>query len=127
MKNCIPLVVAVVLGLAAVLAVGRLLRERRAKQEEIAQRVAAATAIKAGDILTESMIMKKTISVSAKPEQAIAWSRHAMVVGQRALRPVAQGDDLLLNDVAFSRSMNDIVGEGEWAVTLKTPRVAWRE
>jgi Flp pilus assembly protein CpaB len=119
MKNFVPLIMAVLLGLAAVLAVGRLLKERREAKEKITTVVAAAAKISAGDILTESSIMEKPVPVSAKPEQAIPWSRSSGVVGQRALRSVVQGDYLLLTDVAFSRSMGAVVGEGEWAVTMR--------
>jgi Flp pilus assembly protein CpaB len=119
MKNFIPLVLAVVLGLAAVLATGRLLRERREAGERMTSVVAAASAIAQGDILTEGSIRAKRIPLSARPEQAIPWSRAGMVAGQRARRSVVQGDYLLLSDVAFSRSLAEIVGEGEWATTLR--------
>jgi len=119
MKNFVPLIMAVLLGLAAVLAVGRLLKERREAKEKVTTVVAAAVDIKAGDVLSDSMVMQKPVPMSARPEQAISWSRWTMVVGQRAQRSVVKGDYLLLNDVAFSRSMGDSVGEGEWAVTLR--------
>jgi Flp pilus assembly protein CpaB len=119
MKNFVPLIMAVLLGLAAVLAVGRLLRERKEAKEKVITVVAAAVDISDGDVLTETSIRQKKIPVSARPEQAISWSRWSMIVGQRALRSIVQGDYLLLSDVAFSRSMADIVGEGEWAVTLR--------
>ena len=119
MKNFVPLIMAVLLGLAAVLAVGRLLRERKEAKEKIVTVVAAAVDISEGDTLTESSIRQKKIPMTARPEQAISWSRWSMIVGQRALRSIVQGDYLLLSDVAFSRSMAEIVGEGEWAVTLR--------
>jgi len=119
MKNFVPLIMAVLLGLAAVLAVGRLLRERKEAKEKVVTVVAAAVDIGEGDILTESSIRRKKVPITARPEQAISWSRWSMIVGQRALRSIVQGDYLLLSDVAFSRSMADIVGEGEWAVTLQ--------
>lgn len=118
MKNFIPLVIAVLLGLAAVLAVGRLLRERAKLEEDTVSVVAAARDVTENDILTDNSIMEKEVPISARPAQAIFWSRSDMVVGQRAMRSIAQGDYVLLSDVGLSRSMGDIVGEGEWAVTL---------
>ena len=121
MKNFIPLILAVLLGLAAVLAVRRLLQARKQAAEKMTSVVAVARDIAAGDVLTADSIMEKKIPVSARPAQAIFWSRSEMVKGQKALRSIAQGDYVLLSDVGLSRSMADIVGEGEWAVALTLP------
>lgn len=121
MKNFVPLILAVLLGLAAVLAVGRLLKARRRADEAVTSVAAAARDIAMGTVLTTDSIMKKRIPVSARPKQAISWAKAEMAVGQKALRPIAQGDYLLLTDLRISRSMADIVGEGEWAVTLSVP------
>jgi Flp pilus assembly protein CpaB len=121
MKNFIPLVLAVLLGLAAVLAVGRLLQSRKQAEEKTSAVVAVARDINAGDVLTADSVMEKKVPISARPAQAIFWSRSEMVVGQKALRAIAQGDYVLLSDVGLSRSMADIVGEGEWAVSLSVP------
>ena len=121
MKNFIPLVLAVLLGLAAVLAVGRLLQSRKQATEKTTTVVAVARDVTAGEALTSDSIMEKKVPVSARPAQAIFWSRSEMVVGQKALRSIAQGDYVLLSDVGLSRSMADIVGEGEWAVSLTVP------
>jgi pilus assembly protein CpaB len=118
MKNFIPLILAVLLGLAAVLAVGRLLQSRNQAKEKTTLVVSAARDVAAGDVLTADSVMQKKVPVSAKPAQAIFWSRSEMVVGQKAMRSIAQGDYILLSDVGLSRSMGDIVGEGEWAVSL---------
>lgn len=121
MKNFIPLVLAVLLGLAAVLAVGRLLKERNKAKEKTTVVVAVARDVAAGDVLTTDSIMKKEVPLSARPAQAIFWTRSEVVVGQKAMRSIAQGDYVLLSDVGLSRSMADIVGEGEWAVALSVP------
>ncbi len=121
MKNFIPLVLAVLLGLAAVLAVGRVLKARRQAEEETTTVVAAARDVVAGEVLSSDTIMKKKVPVSARPATAIFWSRSEMVVGQKALRSIAQGDYVLLPDVGLSRSMAEIVGKGEWAVSLSVP------
>ncbi len=118
MKNFIPLVLAVLLGLAAVLAVGRLLAARKQAAEKTVTVVAAARDVVEGEIINEASVMKKEIPVSALPAQAIFWSRAEMVTGQKALRSIAQSDYILLPDVGLSRSMANIVGEGEWAVSL---------
>lgn len=121
MKNFIPLVLAVLLGLAAVLAVAKLLKDRKTVAEKTTRVVAVARDVTAGDVLTADSIREKIIPVSARPAQAIFWSRSEMVVGQKALRSIAQGDYVLLSDVGLSRSMANIVGDGEWAVALAVP------
>lgn len=121
MKNFIPLILAVLLGLAAVLAVGRLLAARKQAVERSTTVVAAVRDITEGEIISADFIMKKSIPVSARPEQAIFWSRNEMVIGQKALRAIAQNDYILLSDIGLSRSMANIVGEGEWAISLTVP------
>ena len=118
MKNMIPLILAVLLGLAAVLAVGRLLSQRRMAAEKTVSVVAAAGKIDEGETISEGLLMKKDVPVNALPAQAIYWSRTSMVVGQKALRSIVQGDYVLLPDVGLSGSMGNIVGEGEWAVAM---------
>lgn len=121
MKNFIPLILAVLLGLAAVLAVGRLLQARKQAAEKSTTVVAVARDVTAGEVLTSDALMEKKVPISARPAQAIFWPRAEMVVGQKALRSIAQGDYVLLSDVGLSRSMAEIVGEGEWAVSLTVP------
>ncbi len=121
MKNFVPLVLAVLLGLAAVLAVGRLLRAQKLQEEETVQVVAAVRVVEQGSEITEDMIRAKTIPASAEPMQSIRWLRKDMVIGQKALRAISENDYLLLSDVGLSRSLANIVGEGEWAVALKLP------
>lgn len=118
MKNYIPLVLAVILGLSAVFAVSRLLAQRREAKEETYSVVAAARDITAGEEISEDAIMRKSVPESARPANAIAWANRPMIQGQKALRPIAAGDYIMLSDVGLAKSMANIVGEGEWAVTL---------
>jgi Flp pilus assembly protein CpaB len=118
MKNYVPLVLAVLLGLAAVFAVSRILAARQEAKEGTTSVVAAARDITSGEELTEDAVMQKSVPMSARPAQAISWSQASMIQGQKALRPVIAGDYLLLSDIGLTRSMANIVGEGEWAVSL---------
>ncbi len=121
MKNFIPLILAVVLGLAAVLAVGRLLMAQKMAGEETITVVAAVRDIQQGQELTRDMIRPKEIPISAVPAQAINWSRSEMILAQKALRPITANDYVMLTDVGFSRSLANILGDGEWAVSLPLP------
>lgn len=118
MKNLIPLILAVILGLAAVLAVGRLIRSQDVEEDMIVSVVSAARDIGTGTEISEDMILQKDVPVEAEPRQSIRWSRRDLVLGQKTLRPVLQSDYLLFGDVGFTRSLSSIVGEGEWAVAL---------
>lgn len=118
MKNYIPVVLAVLMGLAAVLAVSRMLNKNQVAPEEEDQVVAALRDLKAGDTVQVDALQKKVIPVSARPADAVVWSKRSLVVGQVLNRPVRAGDYLLSTYMSLSRSMSSLVGEGEWAVTI---------
>jgi len=118
MKNYIPLVLAVLLGLAAVLSVSRMIAKSRQAPEETAWVVAAQRDLKKGEILGADVVMKKEIPVSARPADSIVWSSRQRIVGQKLERAIRTGDYILLSDMRLGRSTADYVDEGEWAVTL---------
>jgi Flp pilus assembly protein CpaB len=118
MKNYVPLILAVLLGLAAVLAVGRLIAKSRQAPENMSTVVAAVRKIAEGETLHGDALMKKEVPVSARPADALPWSKMALVEGQKAKKAIAEGDYVLLSDIGLSRSMANLVGDGEWAVTL---------
>jgi len=118
MKNYIPLVLAVLLGLAAVLAVARLVAKNKQAPEDMAAVVSATRKISEGEDLHTDAVMKKSVPLSARPADAIPWSKVALIEGQKAKKTVAQGDYVLLSDIGLTRGMGNLVGEGEWAVTL---------
>jgi Flp pilus assembly protein CpaB len=118
MKNYIPLILAVLLGLAAVLAVSRMINKNRQAPEEEAWVVAAQRDLKEGDVLQAESAQKKVIPVLARPAEAIVWSRRSLIVGQTLKRPIRAGDYILISDLNLTRSMSSLVGEGEWAVTI---------
>ena len=119
MKNLIPLVVAVVLGLAAVFAVSRTLAGRDDTQEEKIEIVSASRMLDAGETLTEGFINPRVVSASSVPKQRILWGDRAMILGQKMVHSVAKGDYVLLSDVGgVTRSKGGIIGEGEWGVPV---------
>jgi len=120
-KNSIPLVLAVLLGLAAVFAVSRVISSNIPNQEEMVKVVAAQRDIKKGETIAEGYFRPKDVPKSAVPSQAILWSRSAMIAGQKSLRNIASGDYILLGDVGLNQSVGNVVGEGEWAVAIQLP------
>jgi len=113
------LILAVLLGLVAVLAVGRLLSKQKKAEEAVSSVVAAARDLEVGVQLSGDAVMEKMVPVTSRPVNAVAWANHEMIIGQRVLRPVAQGDYVMLTDIGFSRSLASVVGEGEWAVSFR--------
>ncbi len=118
MKNYIPLILAVLLGVAAVLAVRRLLRERQAEPEPTASVLAVNRDLASGDLFTSDILVEKVVPQSARPRQAVYWSEVARVIGQRTVRPIRSGDYVLLSDVGGIRTFGSLVAPNEWAVTL---------
>ena len=120
MKNSIPLILAVVLGLAAVFAVGRVISSNIAQQEEMIEVVAAQREIKAGEILADGFYRPKKIPRSALPAQAIMWNKAQMLNGQKLLINKSAGDYIYLSDFQ-TQGIGNVVGEGEWAVAIQLP------
>ena len=88
MKNTIPLVFAVVFGLAAVFGVSRFIASRTAEAEKNYVDVVAAArdiVVKDGEIKA-SWIMKKKVEISSLPAKAILWTQANSVLGQTVTR-----------------------------------------
>jgi Flp pilus assembly protein CpaB len=118
-KNMIPLILAVILGLAAVYAVNRLLLQKNAlAEEEMIEVIAASRNLQPGEVLTEGSYTKKKIPKSARPTKAILWSQSSIIWERKLKMPVAEGDYILLDDVNSGRGLSDIIGEGEWAISI---------
>ena len=119
MKNSIPLILAVLLGLAAVFAVNKIISENSANVEEKVKIVAATRDLAAGEVISEGFFMPKEVPLYAVPAQAINWNRASMIVGQKLKQPVRKGNYIFIQDVGLSQGMSNIVGEGEWAVAIQ--------
>ena len=119
MKNSIPLIVAVLLGLAAVFAVSKIISTNTAELEEKVKVVAATRDLAAGEVIAEGFFMPREVPVSAVPSQAIPWNRASMILGQRLKQPVQKGNYIFIQDVGLSQGMSNVVGEGEWAVAIQ--------
>lgn len=118
MKNTIPLIVAVVLGLAAVFAVSRTMARQNENIEKTVEVVAASRMLAAGETLTEAFISPRLTPISSLPKQHIKWENRNMIIGQKILHPVSRGDYILLSDVGMTGSMGNIIGDGEWGVPV---------
>lgn len=120
MKNSIPLILAVVLGLAAVFAVGRVISSNLSQQEEMVEVVAAQRDIPAGEVIADGYYRPKKVPRSALPGQAILWNKAPMLNGQKMLTGKTAGDYIYLSDFQ-TQGIGNVVGEGEWAVAIQLP------
>ena len=119
MKNVIPLVVAVILGLVAVFAVSRTMSGHHDENVEMVEVVSASRMLNEGEYVTEGFINPRMVAVSSLPKQHIKWSNRNMIIGQQLIHPVAKGDYVLLSDVGgVTTSKGNIIGEGEWGVPV---------
>lgn len=119
MKNTIPLILAVLLGLAAVLAVSRIIATSSDKFEQTIKVVAASRDLNEGETISEGFIMPKEVPASAVPSQAIPWSRASMIIDQKVQQPISKGNYIFMQEVGLSQGMGNVVGEGEWAVAIQ--------
>lgn len=123
MKNIIPLIVAVVLGFVAVYAVSRTISKQNENTEKIIEVVAASRGLAANETLTDAFINPRMVPSSSLPKQHIKWENRNMIVGQKVLHAIPKGDYILLSDVGMTRSMGNVIGDGEWGtpVTFSDP------
>ena len=118
MKNTIPIVIAVILALAAVFAVSRMRSTTSASSENTVEIVAAARDLSAKESIKEGFVVPRRVPVKALPAKSIPWSKVNIVLGQEVLRSIAKGDYILLNDVGMNHSLSNLVTNGEWAVPV---------
>ncbi len=118
MKNIIPLVVAVILGLAAVFAVSRTVSKDSDSLERKVDVVAAARILEKNETVAESYLYAKHVSASSLPKEHILWKNRNTIVGQKVLKTVTKDDYVLLSDVGMTTSMGNLIGDGEWGVPV---------
>ena len=121
MKNTLPLVIAIVLGLVAVFAVSRMIRPK--DSDKVAQYIYVVSAAKdvtpKDGAIKESWLMKRRVESASAPSKAILWSQINRVVGQTTMRTISRGDYVLASDVAgLEIRLSGTLAEGEWAVPI---------
>ena len=118
-KNIIPLILAVVLALAAVFAVNRLIGQKTLMaSEETVEVVVANRALKPGELINEGALTKKQIPRSAAPSKVVYWHQTDTILNQKMKTSVSRGDYIVLDDIGSSGGLSDMVGDGEWAISL---------
>ena len=119
MKNTIPLIVAVLLGLAAVFAVSKTMKHNEKPEEKRRQVVIVTGDIAEGETVPESRVGLKWVPESAVPKNAIDASNAAFTYNQKAKRAITKGDYLQYPDLELDQSKSRALGDGQWGVPVK--------
>ena len=118
MKNIIPLILAVVLGLAVVFGINHILAEKETSATAMVSVVAAAQKIPVGGVITPSVLVKKDIPRSNMPAKAVPWNQRQLLLKQKSLKVITSGDYILWSDLGGSNGISSLIGEGEWAISV---------
>ena len=118
MKNFIPLILAVVLGLAVVFGINHILAEKEKGAAAMVSVVAAAQKIPLGGVVTPSILVKKDIPRSAMPAKAVLWNQRQLILKQKSLKVITGGDYILWSDLGGADGVSSLIGEGEWAISV---------
>ncbi len=118
MKNFIPLVLAVVLGLAVVFGINHILADKERGATAMVSVVAAAQNIPMGGVITNSVLVKKDIPRSSMPAKAVPWGQRQLLLKQKSLKVITGGDYILWSDLGGSDGISSLIGEGEWAISV---------
>lgn len=119
MKNIIPLVVAVILGLAAVYIVSRLFvtNEEAGKEPQVSV-VVAARDLDAGEELRPGSCTFKNLPQSAVPKTALLWENVSLTYGQTLPHEIKQGSYIHFEDIQLNVSLADCVTAGKWLIPV---------
>ncbi len=118
-KNIIPLIVSVMLGLAAVYFVSKLLFEKEKTETEAkVSVVVAARDLDANDELSQGALTYKDIPKSAVPKNALLWENVSLAYGQLLPHAVSEGAYILMTDIRAQATLSDCARQGEWTIPV---------
>ena len=110
MKNIIPLIVAVVLALAAVFLVSRMLvKNDETAKEPMVSVVIATRDLDRGEKITPGACTFKSIPRSAMPKSVLLWENVGLLYGQTLPYKVPEGDYIQFSDLRLNLSLADCV------------------
>jgi len=121
MKNTIPLVIAVVLGLAAVFAVSRTMAKKDDRRDKMVTVLVAKRELRAEDRLKDGDYRPREIPASAfVAHQHVEEVSLPMVRELTLARDVPEGSYILWRDLVNDTGLlSSEVGKGEWAVPIR--------
>lgn len=119
MKNIIPLIVSVILGLAAVFIVSKMIvNQDSSKQHSTVAIAVAARDIDANEELTQGMLTYKSIPSSIIPKNALLWENVNLAYGQKLPHSVSADEFIMMNDIREQSTLSEICRQGEWTIPV---------
>ena len=119
MKNIIPLIVAVVLALAAVFLVSRMLvKNDETAKEPMVSVVIATRDLDRGEKITPGACTFKSIPRSAMPKSVLLWENVGLLYGQQLPYKVMEGDYIQFSDLRLNLSLSECVEIGKWLIPV---------
>ncbi len=119
MKNTIPLIIAVIFGLAAVLAVSHAIAKKDNARGKTVAVLKASRTLKAGDTLGANDYVSHSIPADVYiAGQQVRYEDRNMVEGLKLNHDVMQRSFIMMSDFEVADSPSADVGLGEWAVPV---------
>jgi len=118
MKNYVPLILSVCLGVAAVLAVSRLISKNDPIPQAMTSVVSPSHDIEAGDILGEGDLVKKDVLRRDRPHGVFLWKDASDLLGQTVTQDLKDGDYIYASSIKLPGGGQSIIGEGEVGVDM---------
>ncbi|MBR1608048.1 MAG: hypothetical protein IJ678_09650 [Kiritimatiellae bacterium] len=120
MKNTIPLVLAVLLGLAAAFSVNKSLNRASGKNEDTEMVVFASVKIEKNKPISKGECKPTSISKKAYlPGRHIPASDIPRISGLKTSHAIPKGSPILYDDLQTDAGQSDLVGVGEFVVAVK--------
>lgn len=119
MKNTLPLILAVLLGLAAVFAVNRSMVRSSAQTERTKAVLVANEALDPGTVIGSGIVASKSIPVAAFMEgRHVLATQKDRIEGLRVVNRVAKNNPVLWEDLD-TKDEGERVGNGEFVVAVR--------
>ena len=118
MKNVIPVITAVLLGLAVVFAVSKTVTKSEETVEKKRSVLIATGEIMEGEAILDGRVGIKLVPVSAVPKNAIDAGNRSFTFNQKARRLISKGDYILYSDIELDDSKSRSLGDGQWGVPV---------
>jgi Flp pilus assembly protein CpaB len=119
MKNIIPLIVSVILGLSAVFVVSKMIvNQDMSKKQSTVSITVAARDIEANSELTQGMLTHKSIPVSIVPKNVLLWENVNLAYGQKLSHDLGADEFIMLNDIREQSTLSESCRPGEWTIPV---------
>lgn len=118
MKNYVPLILSVCLGVAAVLAVSRLISKNDPIPQTMTSVASPSHDIEAGDVLGPGDLVKKSVLKRDLPHGAYLWSNVNDLMDQTVTQDLKDGDYIYPSSIKIDAVGQSIIAEGEVGVDM---------